>query len=101
MNLSWNMRRTVGLIIGVVSPFVFIPLIIGLIAWSQNFYFTVLWHKFSTNLIAQSRFISLAILPNLLWFYLFLNKERYDISRGIIVATALFLPFIIYVNLIR
>jgi hypothetical protein len=101
MKISWNTKRTVGLIIGIVSPFVFVPLIILLISWSQNFYFSVLWHKFTGNMIAQSRFISLAIIPNLLWFYLFLNKERYDIARGIIIGSAIFIPFIIYVNLIR
>lgn len=101
MKIAWNSKRTVGLIIGVVSPFVVVPLIILLISWSQNFYFNVLWHKFTSNMIAQSRFISLAIIPNLLWFYLFLNKERYDIARGIIIGSALFIPFIVYVNLIR
>lgn len=101
MKISWNTKRTVGLIIGIISPFIFVPLIILLISWSQNFYFSVLWNKFTGNMIAQSRFISLAIIPNLLWFYLFLNKERYDIARGIIIGSAIFIPFIIYVNLIR
>jgi hypothetical protein len=101
MKISWNTKRTVGLIIGIISPFIFVPLIILLISWSQNFYFSVLWNKFTGNMIAQSRFISLAIIPNLLWFYLFLNKERYDIARGIIIGSAIFIPFIVYVNLIR
>jgi hypothetical protein len=101
MKINWNAKRTVGLIIGIASPFIFVPLIILLISWSQNFYFSVLWHKFTGNMIAQSRFISLAIIPNLLWFYLFLNKERYDIARGIIIGSAIFIPFIVYVNLIR
>lgn len=101
MKIAWNSKRTVGLIIGVVSPFIFVPLIILLISWSQNFYFSVLWNKFTGNMIAQSRFISLSIIPNLVWFYLFLNKERYDIARGIIIGSAIFIPFIVYVNLIR
>jgi hypothetical protein len=101
MKINWNSRRTAGVIIGIVSPFIFIPLIIGLIAWTQNFYYSVLWNKFMGNMIAQSRFISLAILPNLLWFYLFLNRERYDIAKGIIIGSGIFIPFIVYVNLIR
>lgn len=101
MKISWNTKRTVGLIIGIISPFIFVPLIILLISWAQNYQYTVLWHKFTGNIYAQSRFISLAIIPNLLWFYSFLNKERYDIARGIIVGSAIFIPFIVYVNLIR
>ncbi|AEA43200.1 hypothetical protein [Fluviicola taffensis] len=98
---TWNSRVTVGMIIGIISPFLFVPLIVGLIAWSQNYPYSVLWNNFTGSIVAQSKFISLSIIPNLIWFYLFLNKERYDLARGVIVGSALFLPFILYVNLIR
>jgi|APMed6443717190_1056831.scaffolds.fasta_scaffold102538_2 hypothetical protein len=99
--IKWNARMTVGTIIGVISPFLFIPLTIGLIAWSQNFMFSTLWTKFQHDVMVQSKFISLSIIPNLIWFYMFLNRERYDIARGIIIGSALFLPYIVYINLIR
>ncbi|WP_341899768.1 MULTISPECIES: hypothetical protein [Fluviicola] len=98
---TWNSRVTAGMIIGLVSPIVMVPLTMMLIAWAQNFYFSLLWSKFFTDLAIMSKFISLSIIPNLVWFYLFLNKERYDLARGIIIGSALFLPFILYVNLLR
>jgi hypothetical protein len=99
--IKWNARMTVGTIIGVISPFLFVPLTMALIAWAQNFMFSILWTKFQHDVMVQSKFISLSIIPNLLWFYMFLNRERYDIARGIIIGSALFLPYIVYINLIR
>ena len=95
---SWNARTTVGLVIGFLTPMIAVPLVICLIAWAQDFYFAQLWHKFSVDKLVQSKFISLAIIPNLGWFYLFLNKERYDIARGIIIGSAIYLPYILYIN---
>lgn len=98
---SWNARVTAGMVIGVVSPLILVPLTMLVIAWAQNFYFSVLWSKFFSDLAVMSKFLSLSIIPNLVWFYFFLNKERYDLARGIIIGSALHLPFILYVNLIR
>lgn len=98
---TWNSRVTAGMIIGVLSPIVMVPVTMMLIAWAQNFYFSLLWSKFFIDLAIMSKFISLSIIPNLVWFYIFLNKERYDLARGIIIGSALFLPFILYVNLLR
>jgi hypothetical protein len=98
---TWNSRVTVGMLIGLLSPIIIVPLTMGVIAWAQNFYFSSLWSKFFSDLTVMSKFISLSIIPNLIWFYIFLNKERYDLARGIIIGSALFLPFILYVNLIR
>jgi len=94
---SWNIRITVGLIIGLLTPLIAVPLVIWLISIAQDFYFIQLWHKFTVDKSVQSKFISLACLPNLGWFYLFLNKERYDLARGIIIGSAIFVPYIIYV----
>jgi hypothetical protein len=98
---TWNSRVSVGTIIGAISPILILPLTMVLIAWAQNFYFSVLWHKFFSDLAIMSKFLSLSIIPNLIWFYFFLNKERYDLARGIIIGSALHLPFILYVNLLR
>jgi hypothetical protein len=99
--LYWNIRLTVGTLIGVLSPLLVIPLTVWILSYVQHFYFSVLWNKFLHDMIVQSKFISLSIIPNLLWFFFFLNRERYDLARGIIIGSALHLPFIIYINLIR
>lgn len=98
---SWNIRNTVGAVIGAISPLLFVPITIGIISYLQNFYYSLLWSKFFTDINLQCKFISLSIIANLVWFYLFLNRERYDLARGIIVGSALYLPYIFYVNLIR
>lgn len=98
---NWNSRTTVGMIIGLISPFLFVPLTILIISWAQHYSFSLFWDRFFMDLNVMSKFLSLSIIPNLIWFYVFLNKERYDLARGIIIGSALFLPFIIYVNLIR
>ncbi|HRP53239.1 MAG TPA: hypothetical protein PLI97_06985 [Fluviicola sp.] len=98
---SWNIRKTVGLLIGLLTPLLCVPITIGLLAWAQSFYFSVLWDKFLTDMVVTSKFLSLSIIPNLIWFYFFLNRERYDLARGIIVGSAFYLPYIFYVNIIR
>ena len=94
---SWNIRITVGLMIGLLTPMIAVPLVIWLISIAQDFLFIQLWHKFMVDKSVQAKFISLACLPNLGWFYLFLNKERYDLARGIIIGSAIFVPYIVYV----
>lgn len=98
---NWNSRTTVGMLIGILSPFICVPLTILILSWAQHYPFSLFWDRFFMDINVMSKFLSLSIIPNLIWFYLFLNRERYDLARGIIVGSALFLPFIIYVNLIR
>lgn len=97
----WNIRLTVGFLIGFLTPVISIPLVIWILAVFQDFYFSQLWYKFTVNTMVQSKFLSLACIPNLLWFYLFLNKERYDLARGVIIGCAAFIPYIVYVVFIR
>ncbi len=98
---NWNARTTAGMLIGILSPLICVPLTIWIISLTQHYPFSLFWDRFFVDLNVMSKFLSLSIIPNLIWFYVFLNKERYDLARGIIVGSALFLPFIIYVNLIR
>lgn len=100
MNLrNWSKQHTLGLIIGFFGPFIYIPLVILIIAQSQNYPFEKIWHTFQFLKATQGKIISLSILPNLLWFYLFLNKEKYNIAMGIILGSALYLPYILYITL--
>lgn len=87
--------------IGFISPVVVLPLTVLVLSWTQHYPFMVLWNKLVSEPMVLSKFLSLSIIPNLLWFYFFLNKERYEIARGIIIGSAFHLPYIVYVNLIR
>ena len=99
MNLrNWSRGHTFGLLIGLISPLLVVPLIILLYALIKDFYFIQLWNKFVNNPLTTGKFISLAIILNLLWFYLFLNREKYPFAMGIILGTILYLPYILYVN---
>jgi hypothetical protein len=99
MNLrNWTKNHTYGLIIGIISPLIFIPLVILMLSWIENFQFSQLLSKFMNASIVRSKIISIAIISNLIWFYLSLNREKWGLAMGIIVATILFLPYILYVN---
>ncbi len=101
MNLrNWSRQHTFGLLIGAASPLVFAPLILFIYAKIQHFLFAQVWYKFISDPNATGKFISLAIIINLLWFYLFLNREKYNFAMGIILGSVLYLPYIVYVNLI-
>jgi hypothetical protein len=99
MNLrNWTKAHTVGMLIGVISPLIFIPIVILLLAWVENFMFEQLWYKFTVAAAVRAKIVSLAIISNLIWFYLFLNREKWGTAMGVIVGTILYLPYILYVN---
>lgn len=101
MNLrNWTKAHTKGLIVGFLSPLIFIPIVIFLLAWMQNFQFDQLWYKFSLERMVRSKVISLAIISNLIWFYMSLNREKYGFAMGVIIGSICFLPYILYVNFI-
>ncbi|MEJ6615524.1 MAG: hypothetical protein QNL61_01290 [Crocinitomicaceae bacterium] len=99
MNLrKWSMDHTKGLLIGVVTPLVFIPLVLFIIALSQNYYFESLWNKFQLNGPYRIQIMTISIIANLVWFYIFLNKERFNVVMGVILGSLLFAPYIIYIK---
>lgn len=99
MNLrKWTMDHTKGLLIGILTPIIFIPLVILIISWLQNYYFEQLWRKFTFNDQYQIKIITISIISNLIWFYLFLNKERFNIAMGVILGTIAFAPYILYIK---
>lgn len=99
MNLrKWTMDHTKGLLIGIFTPIIFIPLVILIISWLQNYYFEQLWRKFTFNDQYQIKIITISIISNLIWFYFFLNKERFNIAMGVILGTIAFAPYILYIK---
>ncbi len=99
MNLrNWTKDHTIGIIIGILSPFVFVPLVVLILSWFQHYDYELYFSKFLSSHMVRSKIISLAVISNLLWFYITLNKERYGLAMGIILGTLCFLPYVLYVN---
>ncbi len=90
MNLrSWSKHHTFGLLSGLFSPVVFIPLIIFFSDLLGN---PLHWFLY----VEKSKIISLACIPNLAWFHLSMKRKNYDFGMGVILATILYLLVIIY-----
>lgn len=90
-----------GFLIGVLTPIAFLPVIVFILSQSSHSEFSYLWHQVLDSVEYQSRYLSLGLIPNLGWFYLFLNREKYAFTRGIIFGMLVYAPFMVYVNLIR
>ena len=95
---KWTKEHTKGLILGLVTPFLIVPLVLLILSVTQNYLFSQLWHKFNLNNPYQIKIITLSIIANLGWFYLFLNKNKYKIAKGVILGTMLYAPYIIYIK---
>lgn len=99
MNLrNWSMDHTKGLLLGIITPLLVIPLVIFIIALSQDYYFEYLWNKFTLSGPYRIKIMTISIIANLVWFYLFLNKERYNIAMGVILGSICFAPYIVYIK---
>ena len=95
---KFTRQHAIGVLIGLVSPLIFIPIVIFLFSWIQNHTVGRLWSDFKGFDAMQVKVITVSLLSNLIWFYTTLNKEYYNIGRGIIIGTLLFAPYIIYVK---
>ncbi|MEI8116770.1 MAG: hypothetical protein WCH03_04470 [Flavobacteriia bacterium] len=94
-------EHILGFLIGVLSPIIFLPIIVFILSQSRQTEFSYLWSQVNDSVEYLSRYLSLGLIPNLLWFYLFLNKEKYAYTRGIIFGMLIYAPFMVYVNLIK
>ncbi len=90
-----------GFLIGVLTPILFLPIIVFVLSQSRHSEFSYLWSQVNDSVEYLSRYLSLGLIPNLLWFYLFLNGEKYAYTRGIIFGMLIYAPFMVYVNLIK
>ncbi len=99
MNLkNWSWDHTKGVAIGVITPLIFIPLVLLFMVWVQDYYFEQLWSKFRLNGPYRIKIMTISIIANLVWFYIFLNRERYNMAMGIILGSFLFAPYVIYIK---
>jgi hypothetical protein len=94
-------EHVLGFLVGVLSPILFLPIIVFILSQSRHTEFSYLWNQLLNSVEYLSRYLSLGLIPNLLWFYLFLNKEKYAYTRGIIFGMLIYAPFMVYVNLIK
>ena len=88
----------IGMLLGLITPLFVAPLVLLFLSWVQNYYYSILWYKFAHNTPYRIRIITLSIIVNLIWFYLFLNKEKYNKAKGVIIGTLIFAPYIIYIK---
>ena len=95
---NWSMDHTKGLILGFITPLLCVPLVLFLMSWLQDYYFEFLWKKFSYNTNYRIKIVTLSIIANLIWFYIFLNRERWNFAMGIILGSVIYAPYIIYIK---
>lgn len=92
MNLrNWSKKHTLGLLLGIATTLVGIPILMLIFDAFKNPQYWFL-HE------AKSRLISLASLFNLGWFHWFIKKKKTDLAMGIILATFINFFIIIYLK---
>lgn len=99
MKIALKKEHFIGFGIGIASPLLFLPIVLFILSLIKDNSFVYTWDQFISFPEFTSKYISLALISNLLWFYIFLNREKYELVRGIIFAMLCFIPFMIYVNL--
>ncbi|MBM3418115.1 MAG: hypothetical protein FJY17_04225 [Bacteroidetes bacterium] len=99
MSDFFSKQTLIGLLIGLVSPFVFLPVVWFFLGQSQNYTFEYMKLQFELSDTIKSKHLSLALISNLIWFYYFLNKEKYLITRGLILGMLVYAPFMVYIYL--
>ena len=97
MKENFNKHLLIGTLIGILTPILFLPVLIFFLSLSKGIDFEVIWSQISNNNMNTSKYLSLAMIVNLLWFYYFLNKERYHLTRGIILGMICFAPYMVYI----
>lgn len=97
MNLrNWSKGHTLGLLLGIATTIVCIPLVMFILSMVNNEAFSRLWFKFHVLHDWTSKIISLASIGGLIWFHFFLKREKWPYAMGIILATVINLFIILY-----
>jgi len=97
MKENFNKQLLIGTLIGILTPILFLPVLIFFLSLSKGIDFEVIWSQISNNNMNTSKYLSLAMIVNLFWFYYFLNKEQYHLTRGIILGMICFAPYMVYI----
>ncbi|MDR2039889.1 MAG: hypothetical protein LBQ60_18360 [Bacteroidales bacterium] len=95
MSRRWN-KLWIGLVSGIALPlllfFIFYLIMYAHIPFGE-------YLVYSAKMRALPKILSLCAIPNLIIFYLFLNKEYWYATRGIIAATLLLTLGVVAVKL--
>ena len=97
MKENFNKQLLYGTFLGVITPILFLPVLVYFLSLSKGMDFDVVWSQISTNNMNTSKYLSLSMIVNLIWFYYFLNKEQYHLTRGIILGMICFAPYMVYI----
>ena len=97
MKENFNKQLLYGTLLGVITPILFLPVLVYFLSLSKGTDFDVVWSQISTNNMNTSKYLSLSMIVNLIWFYFFLNKEQYHLTRGIILGMICFAPYMVYI----
>jgi len=87
-----------GMLVGFGTLMISLPLVLLILSLAYSYEFGYFWNQFTSYSVYTSKYLSLACLPNLFWFYFFLNRERWARARGVIFSVLVFVPYAIYVN---
>lgn len=97
MNLKkWNKEHTIGLLLGIVTTIVAIPVVIMILSAMDDIPFSRMWNNFMYFPNEKARIISLASIANLGWFHYLMKKQNWNRGMGIILATILGLLMMSY-----
>ena len=97
MKENFNKQLLYVTLLGVITPILFLPVLVYFLSLSKGMDFDVVWGQISTNNMNTSKYLSLSMIVNLIWFYYFLNKEQYHLTRGIILGMICFAPYMVYI----
>jgi len=99
MNLrNWSKDHIIGVAFGILTPMLFIPLVVYLWAVWQDYTFEYMWREFRYFPNPRIKMITIAIIFNLFWFYRFLNKENWQRAMGVILGSLAYAPYILYIK---
>lgn len=95
---NWSRDHFIGMIFGILTPIILMPLVIYLWAVWQDYTFEFMWRDFKIMTDSRIKIITLSIIFNLIWFYRFLNKEKWQRAMGVILGSIAFAPYIVYIK---
>ncbi len=95
---NWSKGHTFGMLLGIITPILCVPILLLLLSWLQDYDFNYLCHKFTSNGPYRVKMLTLSIIVNLLWFYYFLNRSKWEYGMGVILGSIAFAPYVIYIK---
>ncbi len=90
-------KLSTGLIIGIIAPVLGFCIYGMLWAWYFNKSFAYFYSDvFVAIPTFRSSILTLSLVFNLVPFFILLNRKKYRIARGILMAVFIYIPFVVY-----